>query len=95
MARAAEVGARSLVAELERQLKAGDNAETAIAVYKTVEWFVAELRNVQEMALDLAEQDLRKRDLESLETPLGSAGWLEPEAEQRDRTSPAPTFFIE
>jgi hypothetical protein len=47
-------------------------------------WIIDRLQALRFEALDLAEQDMRQRDLESLKTPVGSAGWTEPRAKQLD-----------
>jgi hypothetical protein len=45
---------------------------------------VGRLDQVKNAALCLAEQDMRQRGLDHLDTPVGSAGWTEPKARQLD-----------
>lgn len=82
MEQAAEQMARQLLAQLNAELKQNEDAETAIDVYKTVNWIVSELDGVKERALDLAQQDMQQRGLDALKTPAGSAGWTEPRVKQ-------------
>jgi ribosomal protein L11 methylase PrmA len=84
MEQAAEQMAKQLMAQLNAELNQNEDAETAIDIYKTVNWIVSELEEVKEAALDLAQQDMEQRGLDTLKTPAGSAGWTEPKAKQLD-----------
>lgn len=70
--------AKRVIDELREQLAKGEDAETAIAVYKLATWLIGQLEEIKASALDLAERDMQKRDVEALKTPIGSAGWTEP-----------------
>ncbi len=74
--------ARQLIAQLNRELSQHEDAETAIAAYKTANWIINQLEEVKKTAIDLAEHDMQERGLEALRTPAGSAGWTKPEARQ-------------
>jgi hypothetical protein len=76
--------AQQLIEQLQAELARGEDVEAAIDVYKTVNWIIDRLQEVKSEALDLAEQDMRQRDLKSLKTRVGSAGWTEPRARQLD-----------
>jgi oligoendopeptidase F len=65
-------------------LRQNEDAETAIDVYKTINWIIGQLENIKHTALDLAEQDMRQRERETLSTLSGSAGWTEPKTQQLD-----------
>lgn len=79
--------AQQLIDRLEAELARGEDVETAVDVYKTVNWIIDRLQEVKSEALDLAEQDMRQRDLKSLKTRVGSAGWTEPKAKQLDEVA--------
>jgi hypothetical protein len=74
--------ATRLIAQLTGDLRGYEDVETAIDVYKTVNWIIRRLEEVKDAALNLAEEDMRQRNLEKLDTPTGSAGWTEPQARQ-------------
>lgn len=76
--------ARELISQLNEMLAQNEDAETAVAVYKTANWVIGELDEVKGSALELAEQDMRQRDLDNLKTAAGSAGRTEPKAKQLD-----------
>jgi hypothetical protein len=76
--------AQQLIDRLEAELARGEDVDAAIDVYKTVNWIIDRLQEVKSEALDLAEQDMRQRELKSLKTRVGSAGWTEPKAKQLD-----------
>jgi len=76
--------AQQLIEQLQAELARGEDVEAAIDVYRTVNWIIDRLQEVKSEALDLAEQDMRQRDLKSLKTRVGSAGWTEPRARQLD-----------
>jgi hypothetical protein len=79
-----EQTATQLIAQLSAELRQNEDAETAIDVYKTINWIIGQLEDVKVFALDLAEGDMRQRELETLNTPSGSAGWTEPKTQQLD-----------
>jgi hypothetical protein len=74
--------ARQLISQLTEILARNEDAESAIAVYKTANWIISELESTKETGLNLAEQDMQERELSHLRTPAGSAGWTEPRARQ-------------
>jgi len=74
--------ARQLINQLTEILARNEDAESAIAVYKTANWIISELESTKETGLNLAEQDMQERELSHLRTPAGSAGWTEPRARQ-------------
>ena len=74
--------ARQLINQLTEILARNEDAESAIAVYKTANWVISELESTKETGLNLAEQDMQERELSHLRTPAGSAGWTEPRARQ-------------
>ena len=76
--------AQQLLERLQARLARGEDAETAIDVYKTINWVIDRLQHVKSEALQLAERDMRQRGIESLRTPAGSAGWTEPRVRQLD-----------
>ena len=80
----AEAAATRLIALLTSDLRRYENTETAIDVYKTANWIIRRLEEVKSAALDLASEDLAQRGLDKLDTPTGSAGWTEPQAQQLD-----------
>ena len=71
---------KQLIAHLTEQLTQQEDAETAIAVYKTANWIISQLEEVKDSALALAEQEMRQQGLEALKTLFGSAGWTRPQA---------------
>ncbi len=73
-----------LIAQLSTELRQNEDAETAIDVYKTINWIIGQLEDVKESALDLAERGMKRRELDTLSTPSGSAGWTEPRKQQLD-----------
>ncbi|MFP3895991.1 MAG: hypothetical protein ACLFV5_04005 [Anaerolineales bacterium] len=79
-----EQTATQLIAQLSTELQQNEDAETAIDVYKTINWIIGQLEDVKESASDLAERDMRRRELDTLNTPNGSAGWTEPRTQQLD-----------
>lgn len=79
-----EQTATQLIAQLSTELQQNEDAETAIGVYKTINWIMGQLEDVKESALDLAERDMKRREKETLNTPSGSAGWTEPKTQQLD-----------
>lgn len=79
-----EQTATQLIAQLSTQLQHNEDAETAIGVYKTINWIIGQLEDVKESAVDLAERDMKRRELDTLSTPSGSAGWTEPRTQQLD-----------
>jgi hypothetical protein len=84
MEQSLDTQAQRLIEQLQVKLARGEDVEAAIDVYKTVNWIIDRLQDVKTDALDLAEQDMRQRDLRSLKTRAGSAGWTEPKAKQLD-----------
>jgi len=74
--------ARQLINQLTEILARNEDAESAIAVYKTANWIISELESTKETGLNLAEQDMQERELSHLRTPAGSAGWTDPRARQ-------------
>jgi len=82
--RSPEQMATRLVAKLTGRLRQHEDAETAIDVYRTVNWIIGQLEEVKDAALDLAEKDMEQRCLDKLSTPTGSAGWTEPKKKQLD-----------
>jgi hypothetical protein len=76
--------AQQLLDRLESEMARGEDVEAAIDVYKTANWIIDRLQAVKSEALELAEQDMRQRSLESVKTRVGSAGWTEPRAKQLD-----------
>ncbi len=80
--RTSEAVTSQIVEELSRRLEEAEDAETAIAVYKMADRIIALLQQIQASALDLAKKDMRRRDLQALKTPVGSAGWAEPRSKQ-------------
>lgn len=77
-----EQTATQLIAQLTGQLRQNEDAETAIDAYRTANWIISQLEGVKDQALKLAEQDMEQRDLDTLRTSSGSAGWTEPKARQ-------------
>ncbi|MEA3407641.1 MAG: hypothetical protein U9R48_06130 [Chloroflexota bacterium] len=77
-----EQTATQLIAQLNTVLQQNEDAETAIDVYKTINWIIGQLEDVKQSALDLAERDMKCRELDTLSTPSGSAGWTEPQTQQ-------------
>ena len=47
-------------------------------------WIIGKMEEVKDAALNLAEEDMKQRGLEKLDTPTGSAGWTEPKTPQLD-----------
>lgn len=82
MDQASEQFATQLINQLNNYLAHAEDAESAIAVYKTANWVISQLEAVKESALNLAEQDLEEKGLEDIRTIAGSAGWTEPKAPQ-------------
>jgi hypothetical protein len=82
-----ETTARALIGQYSERLARDEDAETAIAVYKMANWYVNQMEGIKHTAQSLAEQDLAQRGLDSLHTPIGSAGWTEPRARQLDEQS--------
>jgi hypothetical protein len=76
-----------MVSGLHKLLSDAEDAETGISIYKQTNWIIYQLEGVKDQALALAEQDMRRRELETLKTPVGSAGWTEPRAPQLDEKS--------
>lgn len=72
-----ELGTKQVVLALQQQLagtqEAARTAEAAIAVYKAAAATIDRLSQVQRDALALAAEDMRQRELGSLETPVGRA----------------------
>jgi hypothetical protein len=81
---AAKTTAKHLITQLTDDLLRYEDTETAIDVYKTVNWIIRRLEEVKDEALDLAADDMAQRGLDKLDTPTGSAGWTEPQARQLD-----------
>jgi hypothetical protein len=79
--------ATRLVTDLKGELLRNEDAETAVEVYKTANWVISRMEEVKQAALDLARDDMEQRDIEKLDTPIGSAGWTEPKAPQLDETA--------
>jgi hypothetical protein len=71
-----------LLAELRSDLAQEEDAERAVEVYKVANWIISQLEELKESALKLAEQDMQQRNLTSLKTLDGSAGWTVPRARQ-------------
>jgi hypothetical protein len=76
-----------MVSGLHSLLSDAEDAETAISIYKQTDWIIYQLEGIKDQALTLAKQDMRRRELASLKTPVGSAGWTEPRAPQLDEKS--------
>lgn len=87
MERTSEAVADELVTLLGHQLAQQEDAETAIAVYKLCNWIISQLEIVKHDALSLAEQDLQERAMTALRSPVGSAGWTQPEVKQVDEAA--------
>lgn len=85
--RTVETMVNDLVTRLRQQLAQQEDAETAIAVYKLCNWLSSQVDLVKQEALALAEQDLKERGLAALRSPLGSAGWTQPEVKQLDEAA--------
>jgi hypothetical protein len=77
----------ALIAHLQAQLNEQEDAETAIATYKTVNWIIDQLEAVKQAALALAQADMEQRGRDALKTPFGSAGWTKPEVKQLDEAA--------
>ncbi|HEX2981505.1 MAG TPA: hypothetical protein VHO48_14655 [Anaerolineaceae bacterium] len=84
MAENAEQLTERLTAELRRILAECEDAESAVDVYKTINWAINQVEQVKQEALDLAEQDMLQKGQEDLKTPSGSAGWTDPKVAQLD-----------
>lgn len=80
-ARAEEL-ANELVAALKSKLARAEDAEAAVSVYRTANWIISLMEEVKTAALNLAEQDMKQRNLEHLRTAAGTAGWTEPKVKQ-------------
>lgn len=74
-----KLGSKQVVLDLQHQLAGAEGAEhqaeTAIAVYKAAAGTIDQLRTIQESALEAAARDMGQREVRSLETPVGRAGW--------------------
>jgi hypothetical protein len=81
-AQSIEQEAEAMINRLAGELRRQEDAETAIDVYKTANWVIRRLEDVKDKALNLAERDMQQRDIEKLDTPVGSAGWTEPQAKE-------------
>lgn len=82
-----EVVASELVTLLQQQLTEYEEAETAIAIYKLCNWVIGQLDLIKQEALTLTEQELTARGMPALKTPIGSAGWTQPEVKQLDEAA--------
>jgi hypothetical protein len=82
MERRSEEIVSELLAELRSELAQEEDAERAVEVYKMANWIISQLEELKESALKLAEQDMQQRNLTSLKTMAGSAGWTVPQARQ-------------
>jgi hypothetical protein len=77
-------GDSQLITGLNARLAEADDAETAIAVYRLANWLIGELDQVRRSALDVAEHDLDRREVQSLKTPVSTAGWRRSDAGRLD-----------
>ena len=87
MERKPETVASELITALEQQLTAHEDAETAIAIYKLCNWVNGQLETVKQEVLALTEQELTAKGMSALKTPIGSAGWTQPEVKQLDEAA--------
>lgn len=77
-----EATVEGLVNQLAGQMARGEDAESAIAAYKSANWVISRMEEIKSAALELAQQDMEARGRASLKTMAGSAGWTEPRARQ-------------
>ncbi len=74
--------ANHLVNMLNQQMSEYEDAETAIATYKTANWVISQLDDVKRSAVTLAQQDMLLHGKANLKTSAGSSGWTQPKARQ-------------
>lgn len=81
------IGSHQLVVDLNTRLADAEDAETAIAIHEMATWLISQLEDVRQSASELAEKDMKRREVESLKTPVGSAGWTRSVEEQLDENA--------
>ena len=81
------IGSNQLIIDLNTRLTEAEDAETAIAIYRMASWLISQLDEVRQTASAMAEVDMKGREVESLRTPVGSAGWILSEEEQLDESA--------
>ncbi len=87
MERKPETVASELIHSLQQMLGTQEDADTAIAIYKLCNWVNSQLETVKQEALTLTEQELTAKGMPAIKTPIGSAGWTQPEVKQLDEAA--------
>lgn len=87
MERKPETVASELINSLQQMLGTQEGAETAIAIYKLCNWVSSQLETVKQEALTLTEHELSASGMPAIRTPIGSAGWTQPEVKQLDEAA--------